>query len=74
MSEPDPLPPPNHVPPRPIHRIALETLVVALAGATVLGIAWEIGHDDIGWIAAVIIWIAGGPALEILRLMSMRKR
>ena len=66
-------PPPDDRPPRTVQRIALETFLVGLLGATVWGIAWELGHDDLGWIIAIIIWVAGAPLLEGMRLIQSSK-
>ena len=66
---PDPLP----APARPIQRIILETVLVFLIGCTALGIAWEMGHFDVGWIIAIIIWVIGDPLLEIIRVVQSRR-
>ena len=70
MSDP---PPPKTTPTRTIERILFEGFLVALAGAFALGLAWEIGFLDIGWIVAIAIWAAGAPLLEIIRMRSNRQ-
>ena len=55
---------------RTIGRILLEAVAVALVGATVLGIVWEMNHFEAGLIAAIVIWVAGAPFLEILRVLQ----
>ena len=68
-----PPPPPPPGPARTVERIVVETIIVALAGAFVLALAWELGKLDIGWTLAIIIWIAGAPLLEIIRVWGARK-
>jgi hypothetical protein len=63
-------PPPGPV--RTVERIVVETFLVAVAGALVLGFAWELGKVEIGWTIAIIIWIAGAPLLEIIRMLVSR--
>ena len=55
---------------RTISRIVFEAVVVGLLGATALGIAWELDQARAGLIAAVVIWIAGAPFLEIMRVVQ----
>ena len=66
------VPPPKPTTTRTIERIVLETFLVALAGAFALGVAWDIGNVEIGWIVAIVIWIVGAPVLEVLRVRSSR--
>jgi uncharacterized membrane protein YccC len=56
--------------PRTLQRILGEALLVLLIAALVLGLAWETGFPDLGWILALIIAAAGTPLLEILRLRN----
>ena len=44
-----------------------------LAGAFALALAWELGRLDDGWVIAVVIWIVGGPILELVRLWGGRR-
>lgn len=60
------------MPVRTIRRILVEAVFVALLGALALGILWEAGLADVGWIVAMIIWVAGAPLLEIIRLLQSR--
>ena len=74
MSQIPPPPPPSaNSATRTIRRIIAETVFVGLAGALAWGLAWELGHDDIGWVLAIVIWILGDPILEISRMMQSRK-
>ena len=66
-------PPPPPGPARTVERIVVEALLVALAGAFVLALTWELGELHIGWPLAIIIWIAGAPLLEILRVLGARR-
>lgn len=58
---------------RSVRRILAEALVVALMGALVLGVFWELGLPFAGLIVAGVIWIGGTPFLELLRLRRLRK-
>lgn len=58
---------------RSVRRIIVEALVVAFTGALVWGIFWELQLDQVGAIIAFVIWIAGTPALELLRLRQHHK-
>lgn len=71
---PDPLLPPtdDDKSARTLRRILIEALFVGLIGGSVLGIAWDIGRPDAGLVLAILIWVAGPPLLEILRLRSPR--
>lgn len=72
MTADAPQPPPAPMPVRTIRRILVEAVFVALLGALALGILWEAGLADVGWIVAMIIWVAGAPLLEIIRLLQSR--
>jgi hypothetical protein len=58
---------------RSIRRIVAEAMLVAIIGALVGGLLWEVQLRDVGLIIAGIIWIFGTPFLEILRLLQLRK-
>ena len=73
MPDTPPPPPLKSKPARTIERVLVETFMVALAGAFVLGVAWEMGKVDVGWVIAIIIWIAGAPFLELVRMLSIRR-
>ena len=72
MTLPD-RPPEASIVKRTMRRIVAEAIWVALAGALFGGLFWEIpfphSHET-GLILACVIWIAGVPLLEILRLMQ----
>jgi hypothetical protein len=72
MSQLDPSPQLSPIQ-RGIRRILAEAIVVALVGGLVGGLLWEIQLRDEGLIIAGIIWIIGAPALEIIRLLQLRK-
>lgn len=70
MTHPQPIPePPRDGGERTIPRIIGEALLVLICGGVALGVAWEIGYPDIGWILAAVLWVCGAPALEISRLI-----
>ena len=50
-----------------------EALLVLALGGLALGIAWELGYPDTGWVIAAVFWIGGAPALEISRLLQSRR-
>jgi MFS-type transporter involved in bile tolerance (Atg22 family) len=72
-TDPTPFPsgPPSG-PARTARRIIVETVVVALAGAFIWGFLWEVGQWHYGQIAAIVIWIAGAPLLELARAMRTK--
>jgi len=45
--------------------IVLETLLIALAGLLVWGIAWDLGYPRQGLVVAIVIWIGVSPVIEI---------
>jgi hypothetical protein len=53
--------------------VLTEAVAVAFIGALVFGTFWELQLRDAGLIVAGIIWIAGAPALELIRLRQTRK-
>jgi len=56
-----------------VRRIIAEALAVAVLGALVFGILWELQLPHVGWIVAGIIWIGGTPLLELIRLRQPRR-
>lgn len=68
--EPDPDPTPAQ---RTVRRILAEAFFVALLGAFVFGIAAELRFWTIGLVASIIIWVAGTPFLEVIRLLQSRR-
>jgi hypothetical protein len=58
---------------RTIRRILAEAFFVALLGALVFGISAEMHFLNVGFIIAVIIWVAGTPTLEVIRLLQSRR-
>jgi hypothetical protein len=71
MTEPTPIPP-SPLLPRGVRRILVEALVVGFMGALVYGTLWELQLSQAGLIVACIIWIAGAPILELLRLRNSK--
>lgn len=74
MTQPQPSfdpPPPRSS--RTVSRIIAEALFVLLSGSLALGIAWELGYPETGWIIAGILWVCGTPALEINRVLQTRR-
>jgi hypothetical protein len=65
-------PPPSSAPARTVRRILVEAAFVAVLGALVLGVFWEAGFYDVGWVFAAVIWAGGTPLLEILRVLQAR--
>jgi hypothetical protein len=72
MTDPNPIPP-HSLLPRTVRRIIAEALAVAVLGALVFGILWELQLPHVGWIVAGIIWIGGTPLLELIRLRQPRR-
>ena len=69
-----PLPqPPSSSDQRTIARIIGEGVLVLVAGGLALGIAWDLGYPDTGWVIAGILWVCGTPALEISRVVQSRR-
>jgi MFS-type transporter involved in bile tolerance (Atg22 family) len=72
-TDPTPFPPgPPAGPARTARRIIVEAVVVALVGAFIWGLLWDVGQWRYGLIAAIVIWIAGAPLLEFLRVMRAK--
>jgi hypothetical protein len=55
-----------------VPKILLQGIAIAALGAVVAYVGWWLGSPDIGWIAAIIIWTAGYPAVEIAREIRTR--
>lgn len=53
--------------------ILLETLLVALGGSAVWGLAWELGFPNVGLALAVVIWVIVSPAIEIATVLRFRQ-
>ncbi|HSU66383.1 MAG TPA: hypothetical protein VLJ39_05910 [Tepidisphaeraceae bacterium] len=73
MTQTNPTPPIAEKVRRSIRRIVVEGVFVAVLGAIALGLFWEAFSQDAGWVAAAIIWITGGPILEIVRVIQERR-
>jgi len=80
MERPDqPLPPPpppldpGGPPSRTVQKIVLEAAMTGLIGLTILGICWEVGQLDVGWVLAIIVWVAGPAVLELLQRRAPRR-
>lgn len=58
---------------RSVRRVLTEALLVGFMGALVLGIFWELQLSYIGWFVAGVIWIAGAPLLELIRISQSKK-
>jgi hypothetical protein len=58
---------------RTLRRILTEAAFVAVAGALVLGVFWELGLVDVGWVVAAIVWAGGTSLLEVVRLLQARR-
>jgi len=58
---------------RTFRRIVAEALFVALLGALVFGVSAEMHMLNVGFFIAVAIWIAGTPALEVIRVLQSRR-
>jgi hypothetical protein len=72
MADPNPHPP-KPILSRSVRRILTEALVVGFFGALVLGIFWELQLPHIGWFIAGVIWLAGAPLLELIRISQSKK-
>ncbi len=76
MSQIDSTQPPNaNVPKgmRLVWVIILETLIVAVAGLAVWGVAWDLGYPTAGLVVAIVIWVVVSPAIEIATVVSVRR-
>ena|SRR5258707_1117758 len=58
---------------RLIHVIVLETILVAVGGALVWGVAWEAGFFWPGLIVAIVIWLTVSPVIEIATVLRFRR-
>jgi membrane protein YdbS with pleckstrin-like domain len=58
---------------RLIRVIISETLLVAIVGTLVWGIAWEAGYFWPGLIAAIVIWLTVSPVIEVATVMRYRR-
>ena len=73
MTDPQPFPDaPTPAVRRTVRRIVAEALLILLLGTFAVGTLWEMGFPDTGWVVALIIWICGAPALEIMRVFQRR--
>ncbi|MDB4872429.1 MAG: hypothetical protein JWL97_3433 [Gemmatimonadales bacterium] len=78
---PDPNPPAASTPSPPERSSALrlirviisETILVAIVGTLVWGIAWEAGFFWPGLIAAIVIWLTVSPVIEVATVMRYRR-
>ena len=53
--------------------ILLETVLVALLGLIILGVAWEAGFFKVGLIVAALIWFGVSPIIEIATLRHAKR-
>jgi hypothetical protein len=58
---------------RLIRVIVMETILVAMVGGIVWGILWEVGFPTAGMIAAIVIWLAVSPIIEIATVVNYRR-
>jgi hypothetical protein len=58
---------------RLVRVIIAETIVVALAGLFVWGIAWDMNYPKTGMVLAIIIWLTVSPVIEIATLAQYRR-
>jgi hypothetical protein len=58
---------------RLVRVIITETLLVALAGLLVWGIAWDINFPKTGMVLAIIVWLTVSPVIEIATLAQYRR-
>jgi len=65
-----PTPPP---PPRPVQKILLEAILFGLIGLTIVGVFWEVNLVHVGWAIAIVVWIVGPPALELIQTRHTRR-
>lgn len=65
-----PTPPP---PPRTAQKILLEAILFGVIGLMIVGIFWELNLIDVGWVIAVIIWVAGPAVLELIQTRRTRR-
>jgi hypothetical protein len=58
---------------RLVHIVVLETLLIAILGFAIWGVAWDLGFPKVGLIAAIVIWLTVSPVIEIATVMNYRK-
>jgi hypothetical protein len=58
---------------RLIRVIVLETILVAIGGTLVWGLAWEAGFFWPGLIAAIVIWLTISPVIEVATVLRYRR-
>ena len=59
---------------RLVRLIVLETVVVAIGGLLIWGVAWEIGFPTVGLVIAIVIWLTVSPIIEIATVLNYRGR
>ncbi|MDB5298675.1 MAG: hypothetical protein JWO87_338 [Phycisphaerales bacterium] len=58
---------------RLVRVIVLETILVAIGGTLVWGLAWEAGFFWPGLIAAIVIWLTVSPVIEVATVLRYRR-
>ncbi|HWE04000.1 MAG TPA: hypothetical protein VG326_16465 [Tepidisphaeraceae bacterium] len=58
---------------RLVRVVIIETLLVAIVGLLVWGVAWDMGFPRGGLIIAIVIWLTVSPVIEIATVINYRK-
>ena len=58
---------------RLVRVIIFETVMVAIVGLLVLGLAAELGFYKLGMVLAIVIWVGISPAIEIATVNRARR-
>ncbi|HZK82064.1 MAG TPA: hypothetical protein VFC46_13375 [Humisphaera sp.] len=58
---------------RLVRVVIIETLLVAIVGLLIWGVAWDLNFPKAGLIIAIVIWLTVSPVIEIATVMNYRK-
>jgi nitrate reductase NapE component len=58
---------------RLVRVVIFETLLVAIVGLLIWGVAWDLGFPTAGLVIAIAIWLTVSPVIEIATVLNYRK-
>ena len=58
---------------RLVRVVIIESLLIAIVGLLIWGIAWDLNFPKAGLIIAIVIWLTVSPVIEIATVMNYRK-
>ena len=58
---------------RLVRIVVLETLLIAIVGFAIWGVAWDMGFPNAGLIIAIVVWLTVSPVIEIATVLNYRK-